>query len=105
MRFDPCLEALGWKIAKGDIALHPHGAEEEEADTGHADCAPWLQSDIVGIVEAKRGYDRAQNVVTQAGEFKVPFRFSTNAEVFWFHDLRHQLKRPHRVAKPSGRSA
>lgn len=111
-RIDPRLDALGWKTAKGDAALHPHRTEEEETDNGPADYALWLQNDIVGIVEAKKVTVGPQNVLTQAerysrgargtkfafGEFKVPFLYSTNGEVFWFHDVRHQLNRSRRVA-------
>jgi hypothetical protein len=32
-RIDPRLDALGWKTAKGDAALHPHRTEEEETDS------------------------------------------------------------------------
>ncbi len=61
-RIDRRLDALGWKTAKGDAALHPHRSEEEETDSGPADYALWLQNDIVGIVEAKKVTVGPQNL-------------------------------------------
>ena len=54
-RIDPRLDSLGWtKVAPGTAALHPYRTEEEETDNGPADYGLWLNSDLVGIVEAKK---------------------------------------------------
>ncbi|MHB1846946.1 MAG: DEAD/DEAH box helicase family protein, partial [Deltaproteobacteria bacterium] len=112
-RIDPRLDALGWKTVKPDTAaLHPYRSEEEETDNGPADYGLWLNNDLVGIVEAKKVTVGPQNVLTQAerysrgargtkfdfGGHKVPFLYSTNGEVFWFHDVRHPLSRSRRIA-------
>src|SRR5215472_5832605 len=107
-RIDPRLDALGWtKAAPGTTNLVSSRTEEEETDNGPADYALWLNKDLVGIVEAKKVTVGPQNVLTQAerysrgargtkfdcGGFRVPFVYSTNGEVFWFHDVRHPLNR------------
>ena len=109
-RIDPRLDTLDWKKLKPDTAaLHPHRTEEEETDNGPADYGLWLNSDLVGIVEAKKVTVGPQNVLTQAARYSrgarntkfdhdghmVPFLYSTNVEVFWFHDVRHRPHRPH----------
>ena len=67
---------------------------------------------VLGVVEAKKLTLGPQGVLTQAeryskgihqvpmyqGEFGVPFLYSTNGEVIWFHDVRHQLNRSRRVS-------
>ena len=105
-RIDPRLDTLGWKKrSPGTAALHPYRTEEEETDNGPADYALWLNSDLVGIVEAKKVTVGPQNVLTQAARYsrgarntkfdhdghKVPVLYSTNGEVFWFHDVRPSL--------------
>lgn len=112
-RIDPRLDALGWKkAASGTHSLHGHRTEEEETDAGPADYALWLNKDLAGIVEGKKITVGPQNVLTQArrysrgargtkfdfGGYRVPFLYSTNGEVFWFHDVRHPLNRSRRVA-------
>ena len=112
-RIAPRLDALGWKkVAPGTTSLLSHRTEEEETENGPADYALWLNKDLVGIVEAKKVTVGPQNVLTQAerysrgargtkfnfGGFRVPFVYSTNGEVFWFHDVRHPLNRSRRVA-------
>jgi type I restriction enzyme R subunit len=112
-RIDPRLDALGWKrTAPGTDPLHGHRTEEEETDHGPADYALWLNKELVGVVEAKKVTVGPQNVLTQVerysrgargtkssfGEFRVPFLYSTNGEVFWFHDVRHTQNRSRRVS-------
>src|SRR6266852_3207585 len=112
-RIDPRLDALGWKkAALGTHSLRGHRTEEEETDAGPADYGLWLNKDLVGIVEGKKVTIGPQNVLTQAerysrgargtkfdfGGCRVPFLYSTNGEVFWFHDVRHPLNRSRRVA-------
>jgi type I restriction enzyme R subunit len=113
-RIDPRLDALGWKLAKaGTSSVQPFRTEEEETDNGPADYALWLNSkQMVGVVEAKKVTVGPQNVLTQAERYargargtrvnfdglRVPFLYSTNGEVFWFHDVRHPLNLSRRVA-------
>lgn len=112
-RIDPRLDAIGWKkTPPGLSSLHSYRTEEEETDSGPADYALWLNKDLVGIVEAKKVTVGPQNVLTQAarysrgargskfdfGEYRVPFLYSTNGEVCWFHDVRHPLNRSRKVA-------
>jgi len=66
----------------------------------------------VAVVEAKRLTVGPQNVLTQAqryarglaassvryGDYLVPFLYSTNGEVTWFHDVRHPLNLSRQVA-------
>ncbi len=113
-RIDPRLDALGWKWGKaGTSSVLPFRTEEEETDNGPADYALWLNSrQLVGVVEAKKVTVGPQNVLTQAERYargvrgskfnfeglRVPFLYSTNGEVFWFHDVRHPLNLSRRVA-------
>jgi len=62
---------------------------------------------ILGIVEAKKLSVSPQGVLTQPERyskgakanplnfrgFHVPFLYSTNGEVIWYHDIRHALNR------------
>jgi type I restriction enzyme R subunit len=79
---------------------------------GPADYALFVDGRILGIVEAKKLSLGPQNVLVQAqrysegavdnpfqyGPFRVPFLYSTNGEVIWFHDVRNPLERSRRVA-------
>lgn len=111
-RIDPKLDASGWSRSKGRSKAAAFRTEEEETDNGPADYALWADGQIVGVVEAKKLTVGPQNVLTQAeryargirgssskfGEgFRCPFLYSTNGEVFWFHDVRHTLNRSRRV--------
>ncbi len=107
-RIDPKLEAAGWPL-RGRQA---HRSEEEDTANGPADYALWLDEHIVGVVEAKKVTVGPQNVLTQAERYargisggpynyaglRCPFLYSTNGEVFWFHDVRHGLSRSRRVS-------
>jgi predicted type IV restriction endonuclease len=48
-RIDPRLDALGWKLRAGvEVPINqPYRTEEEEASTGPADYALWLDHKIV----------------------------------------------------------
>ncbi|MBN8625964.1 MAG: DEAD/DEAH box helicase family protein [Planctomycetes bacterium] len=110
-RIDPKLDACGWRrrAASGNGAYR---LEEYETAAGPADYALCIDSDAVGIIEAKKLSLGPQNVLTQAqrysrgatanslcfGEYRVPFLYSTNGEVIWFHDVRHELNRSRRIA-------
>ncbi|MEO6260055.1 MAG: DEAD/DEAH box helicase family protein, partial [Thermoanaerobaculia bacterium] len=66
----------------------------------------------IAVVEAKKLTVGPQNVLTQAqryarglaapgvrfGDYGVPFLYSTNGEVTWFHDVRHPLNLSRKVA-------
>jgi len=116
-RINPRLEALGWEIVPYEenhplSAYNQHAVEEYPTENGPADYALCVDGRILGIVEAKRLTLSPQNVLTQAerysrgatanplqfGEFHVPFLYSTNGEVIWFHDVRHPLNLSHKVA-------
>ena len=87
--------------------------EEFETLNGPADYALCLGGRIVGIVEAKKLTLGPQNVLSQAeryskgirqsslqiDEFGVPFLYSTNGEVIWYHDIRNSLNRSRQIAQ------
>ena len=105
-RVDPLLDAAGWPRRKGK-ASPAFRTEEEETAHGPADYALWLDDRVVGIVEAKKLTIGRQNVLTQAERYargvsqssydfdgiRCPFLYSTNGEVIWLHDVRHELNR------------
>ncbi len=115
-RIDPKLDASGWKLPRGTSRpqVGPFRTEEEETANGPADYALWLDQRVVGVVEAKKLTVGPQNVLTQAARYArgldpsvatgnfdghgAPFLYSTNGEVIWFHDVRHQLNRSRRIA-------
>ncbi|MBY0525403.1 MAG: DEAD/DEAH box helicase family protein [Gemmataceae bacterium] len=89
-----------------------HAVEEYVTADGPADYALFVGGRILGIVEAKKLSLGPQNVLMQAERysrgasanplnfagFHVPFLYSTNGEVIWFHDVRHKLNRSRRIA-------
>jgi len=105
----PKLDAAGWP----DV---PHAKAcripEFQTANGPADYALQANERLLGIVEAKKLSLDPQNVLTQAERysrgatdnpfnfngFHVPFLYSTNGEVIWFHDVRHTLNRSRKVA-------
>lgn len=116
-RIDPRLEALGWEIVLCEenrpLSDYPqHAIEEYPTENGPADYALCVDGRILGIVEAKRLSLGPQNVLTQAerysrgstanplqfGEFHVPFLYSTNGEVTWFHDIRQSKNISRQIA-------
>lgn len=91
-------------------------ADPEAAGRSAAGCrrlaaVSWTQADgrSVGIVEAKKLTIGPQNVLAQAERYAkglsetqtggggCPFLYSTNGEVIWFHDVRHELNRSRRI--------
>jgi type I restriction enzyme, R subunit len=117
-RIDPKLVSAGWRVASSDSAggldqYQQCAIEEFETDAGPADYALCVDRVLLGIVEAKRLTLGPQNVLTQAQRysrgvtnnplyydgFHVPFLYSTNGEVIWFHDVRHQLNRSRTIAR------
>lgn len=116
-RIDPRLKAWGWEIAPFNPArplgrYTHHAIEEFPTANGPADYALVVDGKVLGVVEAKRVTLGPQNVLTQAERYsqgtddspfdfhgyRVPFLYSTNGEVLWFHDVRHRLNRSRKIA-------
>src|SRR6266516_8009092 len=116
-RVDPRLTRAGWRITRfrpeSPIASYERAAVEEfETASGPADYALCDSGRVQGVVEAKKVTLGPQAVLTQAeryskgiyqvpkyqGEFGVPFLYSTNGEVIWFHDVRNELNRSRQVS-------
>lgn len=116
-RIDTRLEALGWKVVPFNPArplstFPQHAITEYQTEDGPADYALCLGGSLLGIVEAKKVSLGPQNALVQAERYaraipanpfdfnglRVPFLYSTNGEVLWFHDIRHPLNRSRRVA-------
>jgi type I restriction enzyme, R subunit len=116
-RIDPKLEAADWTVAAFTSAgqawqLKATAVEEFPTANGPADYALVDRGGVRGVVEAKKVTLGPQGVLTQAeryskglqqlpmyqAEFGVPFLYSTNGEVIWFHDVRNELNRSRRVS-------
>src|ERR1700719_73446 len=114
---DSMLKAAGWKVVpfvetKALSSQQSCAIEEYPTTAGPADYALVSGGQIIGIVEAKKLTLGPQNVLSQAeryskglqqnglrvGEYGVPFLYSTNGEVIWHHDVRHQLNRSRQIA-------
>ncbi len=117
-RIDPKLKQSGWTVvpyAGPDLNLYKRAAVEEfPTANGPADYALCDGSAALGAVEAKKVTLGPQNVLTQAQRYsqgftdspvdygdgyRVPFLYSTNGEVIWFQDIRHQLNRSRKIAR------
>lgn len=117
-RIDPQLQSLGWQIVPfvEEVALatlNNCAIEEYPTDNGPADYALCVDGQIIGVIEAKKITLGPQNVLTQAERYsrgctssllnydgcRVPFLYSTNGEVIWFHDVRHGGNRSRKVTK------
>jgi type I restriction enzyme R subunit len=117
-RIDTRLEALGWALVPFDPAQpasgsSQHAITEYETTDGPADYALSLDGKLLGIVEAKRLSLGPHNALVQAERYargamgtpfdfrgmRVPYLYSTNGEVIWFHDVRHPLNRSRRIAE------
>jgi type I restriction enzyme R subunit len=116
-RIDPRLALAGWQIVDFDPGCPTHSytrhaVREYPTANGPADYVLWVDGQPLGIVEAKRLAVGPQNVLTQAerysegllesllkfGRLRVPFLYSSNGEVVWFHDIRYHLNRSRRTA-------
>ena len=118
-RIDPKLKAAGWHVvlfvSGKPFADYGNQAAitEFETEAGPADYALWDHSEALGVVEAKKVTLGRQGVLTQAERysrgftanpidygdgFRVPFLYSTNGEVIWFHDIRNSLNRSRRIS-------
>lgn len=116
-RIDPKLKAWGWKVvpydeAKDLTSYSHHAIEEYPTENGPADYALVVNGQLLGVVEAKKVSLGPQGVLQQAERyskgvvdspfnyrgFRVPFLFSTNGEVIYFHDVRHDLELSRKIA-------
>lgn len=52
---------------------------------------------LIGTSCAKAANDRCWSESLVA--VRVPFLYSTNGEVIWYHDVRHELSRSREIAK------
>jgi len=112
------LRAAGWSIApykEGmDLANFNNSAlEEYPTANGPADYALCVNGKILAVIEAKKISLGPQNVLTQAERyatgitgsrfnfsgFRVPFLYSTNGEIIWYHDVRNPLNRSRQITK------
>jgi type I restriction enzyme R subunit len=117
-RIDPRLKAAGWAVidfkeGRPLTGLSGHAIAEYPTVNGPADYALVVDGRLLGIVEAKKVTLGPQNVLTQAERYSkgaadgsinfrgyhVPFLYSTNGEVIWFHDVRHKLNRSRPIAQ------
>lgn len=115
-RIDPKLEAAGWQVVPYDSnkllsAYDRCAIEEYPTVSGPADYALCVGGQILGVIEAKKLTLGPQNVLTQAERYArgitksfinfrgyhVPFLYSTNGEIIWHHDIRHQLNRSYQI--------
>ncbi len=116
---DKRLKDAGWTIvleknfdpARPLTAYDRCAIEEFPTETGPADYALCVNGHILGVVEAKKLTLGPQNVLSQAERyskgvkpspfnfrgFRVPFLYSTNGEVIWHHDIRHELNRSRQI--------
>jgi len=117
-RIDPLLKAAGWSVAlyKDGIDLadyNKYALEEYPTANGPADYALCVDGKILAVIEAKKISLGPQNVLTQAERyatgitgsrfnfsgFRVPFLYSTNGEIIWYHDVRNPLNRSRQITK------
>lgn len=107
-RIDPKLAAQQWQVVGFDASvpldrLNQRAIAEYPTANGPADYGLCLDSQILGVVEAKKVTVGPQNVLTQAARYslgvheqittygpgyKAPFLYSTNGEIIWFQDVR-----------------
>lgn len=114
VRVNAALAALGWTVApySASRSYSKHAVEEFPTESGPADYALVVNDRVLGIIEAKKLSIGPQNILTQAQRysrgvaesqfnfdgFRVPFLYSTNGEVIWFHDVRHNLNTSRKIA-------
>jgi type I restriction enzyme R subunit len=116
-RIDPKLKALGWAVVpfeegKNLADYSHHAIQEYPTANGPADYALVVNGQLLGVLEAKKLSLGPQGVLLQAERYskgiatspfnfrgyRVPFLFSTNGEVTYFHDVRHELELSRKVA-------
>ena len=116
-RVDPLLKASGWTVVPFDPErsikqYKAHALAEFPTTNGPADYALVVQGQVLGTVEAKRVTLGPYGVLTQAERYskgiedspfdfdgrRAPFLYSTNGEVVWYQDGRHELDVARRVS-------
>jgi type I restriction enzyme R subunit len=115
-RVDKALRESGWTrivdFVKG-AKYTDEAVREYETTEGPADYVLFHNGEAIAAVEAKKVTIGPQNVLSQAmryskgfrngkftfGEFRLPFGYSTNGEIFWFQDLRDPVSRSRQIAK------
>lgn len=116
-RIDPLLADSNWPVMPfQEGAALPSVATavaEYPTDNGPADYALATAGRVLGIVEAKKLTVSPAGVLTQAERYargvatspfdfrglRVPFLYSTNGEVIYFHDIRDQLNLSRKVKR------
>lgn len=117
-RIDGSLEQAGWTIVPFSEGLNlaelrHHAVEELPTDSGPADYALVAEGQLLGIVEAKKLTLGPRAALTQAERYsrgaaasslnfhgyRVPFLYSTNGEVIYFHDVRDPLATSRKLAE------
>lgn len=117
---DPQLAAWGWKVVSWEsvhntplASLSGCAIEEYPTEAGPADYALCVDGSILGVIEAKKLTLGPRGVLPQAQRysqglpdsphnfrgFRVPFLYSTNGEIIWFHDVREDLSLSRRLAQ------
>ena len=98
---DDCLKRAGWTILPFQSGLDVHllkchAVEEFPTDSGPADYLLVCGGRPLGVVEAKRLAVGPHGALTQAKRYAegisghvLPFLYSSNGEVIYFHDARH----------------
>ncbi|MFN9437243.1 MAG: type I restriction-modification enzyme R subunit C-terminal domain-containing protein [Planctomycetota bacterium] len=118
LRIDNRLKDAGWTIVPfhADLdmgALAHHAIEEYPTEYGPADYALVSKGQLLGVVEAKKLTVGPKVALTQAERyskgatasplnfdgFRVPFLYSTNGEVIYFHDVRDSQGISRRLAR------
>ncbi len=116
-RIDPRLRAAGWRVVPFDSTRQLSSydgcaIEEYPTDHGPADYALCVDGRILGVIEAKREGVGPQEVLRQAERYSrgltsnplnfggchVPFLYSTNGEIIWHRDARHQMNVSREIA-------
>jgi type I restriction enzyme R subunit len=113
---DRLLRKAGWgpiiPYEKGKKYIHA-SVEEYPTKTGPADYILFNETRALAAVEGKKVAVSPQNVLQQAEryakgfqegnftfrEFHLPFIYSTNGKIIWFHDLRHPLNRSREITQ------
>ncbi len=116
-RVDPKITASGWKVVppttlEKAATLHASAVRELQTLAGPADYALCDDGAVQAVVEAKKVGLGPQEVLVQAERYSkgipqtpryqdgygVPFLYSSNGEITWFHDVRQPLNRSRTVS-------
>jgi type I restriction enzyme, R subunit len=117
-RINPRLRAADWSLVRFAAgsplsSYRAKAVEEFPTSAGPVDYALCDGGRALGVVEAKKVTRGPEGVLTQAERysrgltqsevtygdgFRVPFLYSSNGEIIWFHDVRHPLSRSREVS-------